>query len=582
MRVHPALKGLAFLVIVAGVVMPFAAGAANTAPLTRVSQDRFVDTYGLHQSETQSSLAAAPNSRTLVSAFEVGRVFDGGSVGIGWATSLDGAKSWDHGLLPVTVPEGGPSSGTGFPLYRAADPSVAYNLRFGKWLVSSRGLVSGTGAPAGIYVNSSTDGETWSAPQLVHAAGTGDAPARGSLTCDNTARSAGYGNCYLVYSNSASSPANAIDILTSTDGGGTWSGPVAPADAAVGTGPVAVVQPPSPSAPAGTCGRVVVGYAGSTTNISDVVSSDCGATWPAHTSVATVATHTVAQGLRTSLLPSISMSGDGSVYLAWQTRSFRIAQTTLSAAANAGDTNIKVGSVTGMVAGNTLTVDTGSAAETVTISTVGTSGAGGTGITFTPALAAAHALGAVVTVNGVPSTSTAAPNDIALSVMPGPTDATPAPAFAAPARIPIEADTGATTNTNDHFIPAIAADPSTSGASTHLALFYYNYPVAACSYITGATLDPTQGPQCTPQYSEVESVNNGSSWSAPALIDAAPSLAVLPRSSNGPDLGNYASGVFIPTGPLKSNVISVFSFPITVNGTDESMYVPTHGLPVGP
>ena len=44
-----------------------------------------------------------------------------------------------------------------------------------------------------------------------------------------------------------------------------------------------------------------------------------------------------------------------------------------------------------MVAGNTLTVDTGAAAETVTISAVGTAGAGGTGVTFTPALAAAHA-----------------------------------------------------------------------------------------------------------------------------------------------------------------------------------------------
>ena len=579
MRVHPGLKGLAFLVIVAGVVMPFAAGAANTAPLTRVSQDRFVDTFGMHQSETQSSLAAATGtSRTLVSTFEVGRVFDGGSVGIGWATSLDGGKSWDHGLVPVTVSEGGPSSGGAFPLYRAADPSVAYNARFGKWLISSRGLASGTGATTGIFVDSSSDGETWSAPQLVHAAGTGDAPGKDWLTCDNTARSAGYGSCYLVYNNASSTPANAIDILRSTDGGANWTGPTAPADASVGTGALAVVQPPSPGAGAGTCGRVVVPFAGSTTNISAVFSSDCGATWSARSSVATVATHTVAQGLRTSLLPAVAMSGDGSVYLAWQTRSFRITQTTLSAAANAGDTNIKVQSVTGMVAGNTLGVD----GETVTISTVGTSGAGGTGVTFSPALTSAHAAGAFVTVNGVPSTSTAAPNDIALSVMPGPTDATPAPSFAAPTRIPIESDSGASSNTNDHFIPAIAADTGTSGASTHLALFYYNYPVSACAYITGATLDPSQGPQCTPQYSEVQSVNNGSSWSAPALIDSAPSLAVLARSNAGPDFGNYTSAVFIPSGPLKGNAISVFSFPITVNGLDESMYAPTHGLPVGP
>jgi len=69
--------------------------------------------------------------------------------------------------------------------------------------------------------------------------------------------------------------------------------------------------------------------------------------------------------------------------------------TALSAAAAAGATNVKVASVNGLVAGNTLTIDsTGANPETVTMTTVGTSGAGGTGVTFTPALAFAHASGA--------------------------------------------------------------------------------------------------------------------------------------------------------------------------------------------
>jgi hypothetical protein len=79
--------------------------------------------------------------------------------------------------------------------------------------------------------------------------------------------------------------------------------------------------------------------------------------------------------------------------------------TTLSAAAAVGATNIKVGSVTGLAPGQTLTVDsTGANPETVTISTVGTSGAGGTGVTFTPALAFAHAMGSTVSKNNVPGT----------------------------------------------------------------------------------------------------------------------------------------------------------------------------------
>ena len=61
--------------------------------------------------------------------------------------------------------------------------------------------------------------------------------------------------------------------------------------------------------------------------------------------------------------------------------------TTLSAAAAVGATNVKLASVTGLVVGGTLTIDsTGANPETVTITTVGTSGAGGTGVSFTPAL----------------------------------------------------------------------------------------------------------------------------------------------------------------------------------------------------
>jgi hypothetical protein len=79
--------------------------------------------------------------------------------------------------------------------------------------------------------------------------------------------------------------------------------------------------------------------------------------------------------------------------------------TTLSAAAAVGATNVKVASVTGLVVGNTITIDsTGANPETVTLTIVGTSGSGGTGVSFTPALAFAHASGATVVKNGVTGT----------------------------------------------------------------------------------------------------------------------------------------------------------------------------------
>ena len=223
------------------------------------------------QSEVQPSVAAAPGSQTIVSAFEMGRIagaasVNGGSSAIAWVTSTNGGKSWgQRGQLPITVALGGPSSGSIFPIYRAADPSVAYNARFGQWLVASRALGS-PGNVLGVVVDRSSDGLAWSSPIVAHQAGTGDVPDKTWITCDNASRSKGFGNCYLAYTNTGSTPANQLEMLTSTDGGQTWSAPAGPSDASVGTAAVPLVQPPAPSAGAGTtCGRVVVAYASGTT-----------------------------------------------------------------------------------------------------------------------------------------------------------------------------------------------------------------------------------------------------------------------------------------------------------------------------
>src|SRR4029453_6786702 len=74
---------------------------------------------------------------------------------------------------------------------------------------------------------------------------------------------------------------------------------------------------------------------------------------------------------------------------------FGAGPTVTAAAASPGDTNVKVASVSGFTVGMHVTIDTGANAESKVIQTVGTPGAGGTGITLTTALANAHA-------NGVP------------------------------------------------------------------------------------------------------------------------------------------------------------------------------------
>jgi hypothetical protein len=65
-------------------------------------------------------------------------------------------------------------------------------------------------------------------------------------------------------------------------------------------------------------------------------------------------------------------------------------RTNLAADASAGATEIKVRSVNGIAAGDKITVGTPANKETVTVTAVGTSGPGGSGISFTPAIAQAH------------------------------------------------------------------------------------------------------------------------------------------------------------------------------------------------
>lgn len=67
---------------------------------------------------------------------------------------------------------------------------------------------------------------------------------------------------------------------------------------------------------------------------------------------------------------------------------------TLVAAANPGDTNVKVNFTFGMTAGDVMRIDTGANVEFATIQSVGTAGTGGTGVTFTAPLSLPHAVGA--------------------------------------------------------------------------------------------------------------------------------------------------------------------------------------------
>ena len=108
--------------------------------------------------------------------------------------------------------------------------------------------------------------------------------------------------------------------------------------------------------------------------------------------------------------------------------------------------------------------------------------------------------------------------------------------WSAVGRIPIDE----ITSTVDHFIPGIGIDPATSGATAHVALHYYYYPVSNCSAAT-----------CQLFVGYISSANGGASWNSPAALTGAMELAWLPSSQNGLMVGDYIATTFtngIPHG----------------------------------
>src|SRR4051795_12682952 len=138
-----------------------AAGAA----VRQVSSDPFTQATCKASSTTNHQTLVEPdsfaNGSTIVAAYQVGRIFDGGACAIGFATSTNNGASWTSGLLPgITKWAGGGHND------RATDASVAYDVRHNAWLVSSLTLLEAGGVHGNAVVTSrSTNGGlTWSAP----------------------------------------------------------------------------------------------------------------------------------------------------------------------------------------------------------------------------------------------------------------------------------------------------------------------------------------------------------------------------------------------------------------------------------
>ena len=127
-------------------------------------------------------------------------------------------------------------------------------------------------------------------------------------------------------------------------------------------------------------------------------------------------------------------------------------------------------------------------------------------------------------------------------------------------RIPIDSASSGV----DHFIPGLAVDKNTSGATASIAASYYYYPVADC---TAAT--------CQLDVGLIKSTDAGTSWTAATQVAGPMTIAWLPNTSQGPMVGDYVSTSF-SSGTARP----AFEVAAANSGTvfNQATYVPTVGL----
>ena len=228
---------------------------------------------------------------TIVAAFQVSRVYGGGGMDVGWATSTNGGISWTNGYLPglTTWYQGGTYNS-------ASDASVAYDLKHGVWIINTVPISGGID----VAVNRSKDGIHWDNAIIVSRAGDAD---KNWIICDNTPTSPYFGNCYLGWDNAY------IQMTTSTDGGLTWSAPQDTQGFDYGIGINPVVQPN---------GNVVVGfYSYNSGQMAAYMSTNGGQSWNTSVNIASAPSHGEAGGLRSAGLPSTAIDGAGNVFVSW-------------------------------------------------------------------------------------------------------------------------------------------------------------------------------------------------------------------------------------------------------------------------
>jgi hypothetical protein len=146
-------------------------------------------------------------------------------------------------------------------------------------------------------------------------------------------------------------------------------------------------------------------------------------------------------------------------------------------------------------------------------------------------------------------------NDIVYSTS---TDGT---TWSAVTRVPIDAVTSGA----DHFTPGLGVDPTTSGNTAKLGLYYYFYPNASCTATT-----------CQLEVGFTSSSDGGATWSTARTVAGPMSLSQIAATSQGAMVGDYISTSVV--GGKSVALFPVGKAPTNGQAFDESMYTVTGGL----
>jgi hypothetical protein len=130
-------------------------------------------------------------------------------------------------------------------------------------------------------------------------------------------------------------------------------------------------------------------------------------------------------------------------------------------------------------------------------------------------------------------------------------------------RIPIDP----VNSTVDHFIPGVAVDRNSSGASIRVAVGYYYYPDVNCTFAT-----------CQLDVGYISSTNGGSTWSAATQLRGPMTMSWLPNTTLGRMVGDYMSTSYDSAG-LAHPVFAEAYVP-SAGGTDCASATPNCNQPL--